>query len=79
MSHIQKSAEHAVRDLLKDVGNRVYQLTGDTSLHAIDYMDDGSPIELTVDINVKNGTAVFDFGLDYFYSWFNAHQSSCFH
>lgn len=62
MSHIQKSAEHAVRDLLKDVGNRVYKLTGATSLHAIDYMDDGSPIELTVDINVKNGTAVFDFG-----------------
>ena len=62
MSHIQNSAEHAVRDLLKDVGNRVYKKTGATSLHAVDYMDDGSPIQLTVDINVNDGTAVFDFG-----------------
>ncbi|MPC31542.1 5-oxoprolinase [Portunus trituberculatus] len=62
MSHIQKSAEYAVRDLLKDVGNRVYKITGATSLHAIDHMDDGSPIELTVNINVKDGTAAFDFG-----------------
>lgn len=62
MSHIQKSAEYAVRDLLKDVGARVYEETGAYSLHAIDYMDDGSPIELTVDINIEDGTAVFDFG-----------------
>lgn len=62
MSHIQKSAEYAVRDLLKDVGKRVYKKTGAFFLHAVDYMDDGSPIELTVDINTKDGTAVFDFG-----------------
>lgn len=62
MSHIQKSAEYAVRDLLKDVGARVYEKTGAYSLHAIDYMDDGSPIELTVDINPEDGTALFDFG-----------------
>lgn len=62
MSHIQKSAEYAVRDLLKDVGARVYKNTGTSSLHAVDYMDDGSPIELSVDINTKDGTAVFDFG-----------------
>ena len=70
MSHIQKSAEHAVRDLLKDVGNRVYKKTGATTLHAIDHMDDGSAIELTVDINVKDGTAVFDFELVFFNSSF---------
>lgn len=62
MSHIQKSAEYAVRDLLKDVGTRVYKKTGAYLLHALDHMDDGSPIELTVDINIKDGTAVFDFG-----------------
>ena len=67
MSHIQESAEYAVQNLLKDVGNRVFKITGATSLHAIDYMDDGSPIELTVDINVKDGTAIFDFELvDFF-------------
>ncbi|KAK3853136.1 hypothetical protein Pcinc_040305 [Petrolisthes cinctipes] len=61
MGHIQTSAELAVRDLLKEVGSHIYKKTGASTLHAVDHMDDGSPIELTVDINVKEGTAVFDF------------------
>ncbi|XP_045604599.1 5-oxoprolinase [Procambarus clarkii] len=61
MSHIQSSAELAVQELLKEVGSRIFRKTGIASLHAIDYMDDGSPIELTVNINIEKGTAVFDF------------------
>ncbi|XP_071530389.1 5-oxoprolinase isoform X1 [Panulirus ornatus] len=62
MGYIQSNAELAVRDLLKEVGSRIKRKTGASLLHAVDYMDDGSPIELTVDINSKIGTAVFDFG-----------------
>lgn len=61
MGHIQTSAELAVQDLLKEVGRRIQKQTGISRLHAIDYMDDGSPIELTVNINTDDGTAVFDF------------------
>lgn len=61
MGHIQTSAELAVRDLLKEVGSHIHKKAGASTLHAVDHMDDGSPIELTVDINVKEGTAVFDF------------------
>lgn len=61
MGHIQTSAKLGVQDLLREVGSRVRMKTGSSSLHAIDYMDDGSPIELSVDIDVERGTAVFDF------------------
>ncbi|ROT78044.1 hypothetical protein C7M84_003267 [Penaeus vannamei] len=61
MGHIQTSAKLGVQDLLREVGSRVRMKTGSSSLHAIDYMDDGSPIELNVDIDVERGTAVFDF------------------
>ncbi|KAK7086815.1 hypothetical protein SK128_027536 [Halocaridina rubra] len=61
MSYIQASAENAVRDLLIEVGMQVLKKTGSSRLHAVDYMDDGSIIELRVDIDVTNGTAVFDF------------------
>ncbi|KAG7171174.1 5-oxoprolinase-like [Homarus americanus] len=62
MGHIQSNAEVAVKELLKEVGCRIFKKTGVAALHAIDYMDDGSPIELTVNINIKKETAVFDFG-----------------
>lgn len=61
MSYIQSSAEQAVRDLLKEVGAHVLKEKGTSSLHAVDFMDDGSPIELNVYINVEEGTAIFDF------------------
>ena len=37
------------------------ELTGDTVLHARDTLDDGSPICLTVTIDLDTGSAVFDF------------------
>lgn len=53
---IRDNAEFAVRNLLRDVAK-----TRGTKLHAIDHLDDGSPIELHVDINEEDGSAVFDF------------------
>jgi 5-oxoprolinase (ATP-hydrolysing) len=56
MHFIQKNAEILVRRMLRDFckehGNRA---------HAIDFMDDGSPIELTIDIDPNTGSATFDF------------------
>ncbi|KAJ7182743.1 Hydantoinase B/oxoprolinase [Mycena crocata] len=57
MYHIRANAEMSVRNLLRDVVHR----TGTTTLEAIDYLDDGSPIQLKVDINEADGSAVLDF------------------
>ncbi|KAL1916933.1 uncharacterized protein VTP21DRAFT_5130 [Calcarisporiella thermophila] len=57
MMHIRKTAELAVRDLLKDVSRRF----ADRPLKSIDYMDDGTPIALQITINASEGSAVFDF------------------
>jgi 5-oxoprolinase (ATP-hydrolysing) len=40
MYHIRTNAETSVRNLLR----QVVQQTGKTTLHAIDYLDDGSPV-----------------------------------
>lgn len=57
MTHIRENAELSVRNLLR----RVAAIQNATELHAIDYMDDGSPIELHITIDPQNGSAVFDF------------------
>jgi 5-oxoprolinase (ATP-hydrolysing) len=56
MHFIQKNAEQSVRTMLKN-----FAAEHGTQSHAIDYMDDGSPIELTIDINPYTGSAMFDF------------------
>ncbi|GAA5920937.1 hypothetical protein JCM3775_004013 [Rhodotorula graminis] len=56
MYHIRDNAEDAVRNLLRSVAAKM-----GTRLHAIDYMDDGTPIELTITIDPESGSAVFDF------------------
>ncbi|CAJ0918744.1 unnamed protein product, partial [Mesorhabditis belari] len=61
MQHIQNTAEESVRDLLKKVGQRVEEETGRSSLSAEDWMDDGTILKLTVDIDSQKGEAVFDF------------------
>ena len=53
---IRDNAESAVRNLLKEVAK-----TRGSELHAKDYLDDGSCIELKVLINEKEGSAIFDF------------------
>lgn len=63
MNHIQENAELAVRDMLKNIGSSnslSYELN---TLESIDYLDDGSIIKLSVQINVENGEAIFDFRL----------------
>ncbi|KAK4457201.1 putative 5-oxoprolinase [Cladorrhinum samala] len=57
MVSIQKNAELQVRNLLRTVSKRFER----TALSAIDYMDDGSPIQLSVNIDAEKGEAVFDF------------------
>ncbi|WEW57941.1 5-oxoprolinase [Emydomyces testavorans] len=57
MRSIQKNAELSVRNLLKTVSKRFEG----ADLTAIDYMDDGSPIQLKISIDAENGRAVFDF------------------
>lgn len=61
MNHIQENAEVAVRQVLKRFGKVALSREGKSSLHAVDYMDDGSVIGLDVSINVEEGSAVFDF------------------
>ena len=56
ISRIQHNAEMSVRDMLK-----VFAAENGTRSHAIDYMDDGTPIELTIDIDEATGDATFDF------------------
>lgn len=57
MEAIQKNAETSVRNLLKDFARRFKG----KDLTAKDYMDDGSPIQLRIDIDAEKGEAVFDF------------------
>lgn len=57
MLHIRDNAELAVRNLLR----RVAKEQQANALHALDYMDDGTPIALCVTIDPDAGSAVFDF------------------
>ncbi|XP_014239641.1 5-oxoprolinase isoform X2 [Cimex lectularius] len=61
MDYIQQNAELAVQDLLKTVGKRQLEQHGTTKLFSEDFLDDGSRICLTVNIDINKGTAVFDF------------------
>ncbi|CAG8255788.1 unnamed protein product [Penicillium salamii] len=57
MHQIQENAELSVRNLLKEVSSKF----AGQDLSAIDYMDDGSPIQLKISIDQERGEAVFDF------------------
>lgn len=57
MYAIQSTAETAVRNLLREL----YPQHGGRPLEAVDYMDDGTPITLKVDIDPETGSATFDF------------------
>jgi len=57
MYHIRHNAEKSVRNLLRDVAKRA----GSNILTSVDYLDDGSPIQLRVEIDEKEGSAVLDF------------------
>lgn len=57
MRKIQENAELSVRNLLREVSAKF----ANRDLSAIDYMDDGTPIQLRISINVERGEAIFDF------------------
>lgn len=61
MNYIQQNAAECVRDMLKEIAVDVKKRTGQSVLKATEFMDDGTPITLTISIDEKNGTAVFDF------------------
>jgi len=56
MHFIQKNAEMAVRHFLKNFAS-----THGARASAIDYLDDGTPIKCTIDIDPITGNACFDF------------------
>uniref|UniRef100_A0A7S3G9C2 5-oxoprolinase n=1 Tax=Palpitomonas bilix TaxID=652834 RepID=A0A7S3G9C2_9EUKA len=60
MQHIQDNAEVAVRDMLKEISRR-HKLDEVGVLKAKDYMDNGTPLALTLTIDRRDGSAVFDF------------------
>lgn len=72
MDHIQKNAELAVRDMLKTIANTCSLDCRLETLQSVDYLDDGSTIKLSVQINTEDGEAVFDFRLFsiFFYHFF---------
>ncbi|KAI9683685.1 MAG: hypothetical protein M1829_004990 [Trizodia sp. TS-e1964] len=57
MLSIQDNAELSVRNLLKSISGRFEG----KDLSAVDYMDDGSPINLKIQIDAVKGEAIFDF------------------
>lgn len=57
MYHIRSNAETSVRNLLRDVVKRA----GSNILKSVDYLDDGTPIHLRVEIDQDKGSAIFDF------------------
>ena len=58
MRAVKKTAAVAVRDLLRATAAKH---KGELPLTAVDYMDDGSRIQLSVSIDAESGSAVFDF------------------
>lgn len=57
MFFIQRNAEVSVREMLKSFARE----KGSTTLSAVDYMDNGTPIALKVNIDAETGSATFDF------------------
>jgi len=61
MELLQSNAELAVKEMLMEIARKTKQKSGTTELEAVDYMDDGSNINLRVNIDEVEGTAVIDF------------------
>lgn len=57
MEAIQNNAAQSVRTLLKEFSARFDR----QDLHAVEYLDDGTPLSLTINISPETGDAVFDF------------------
>ena len=51
MTLLQSNAEVAVREMLREIARKTQARTGSTQLYAEDFMDDGSKIALSIDID----------------------------
>jgi N-methylhydantoinase A/oxoprolinase/acetone carboxylase beta subunit/N-methylhydantoinase B/oxoprolinase/acetone carboxylase alpha subunit len=60
MEHIQDCAEASVRHMLSEF-SRQRGLPERGQVHAEDFLDDGTPIRLSIEIDRAQGSAVFDF------------------
>ena len=60
MDHIQRNAEQAVRGMLKKLC-RDRGVKESLQLHGEDFLDDSTPIRLSITISATDGGAVFDF------------------
>ena len=60
MRFVQDQAEQSVRDMLRRLASE-HGLPDVGILSHVDYMDDGTPIALTLTIDKREGTAHFDF------------------
>jgi len=60
MMHVQDTAEEAVRRSLCEVSKNQGLAERDT-IQATEYLDDGSPVQLTLTIDRSDGSAIFDF------------------
>ena len=75
MRAIQQTAATAVRELLKGFARK----HAGKPLYAMERMDDGTPIQLRIDIDAETGDAVFDFegtGPEVYGNW-NAPPAIC--
>ncbi|KAL3481116.1 Hydantoinase B/oxoprolinase-domain-containing protein [Aspergillus californicus] len=75
MGAIQDSAELATRNLFQKLAKTFHN----NQIAAVDYMDDGTPIQLKVTINEQSGSATFDFtgtGQEVYGNW-NAPIAIC--
>ncbi|XP_013116199.2 5-oxoprolinase isoform X1 [Stomoxys calcitrans] len=61
MGYIQQNAEIAVRDMLREIAKNTYERTGGYILQAEEFMDNGSPIKLSVSLDAEQGSAICDF------------------
>ena len=60
MGHVRKSAEEAVRKMLRRLSREAGLKEVDT-VYGVEYLDDGSPIRLALTIDRGQGSALFDF------------------
>ena len=61
MQHsVQENAEQSVREMLRTFAEK-QGLGKEGKVTAVDHMDDGTPIQLTVTVNATEGSAEFDF------------------
>jgi 5-oxoprolinase (ATP-hydrolysing) len=64
MKYIQMNAETSVKTMLKELSLK-WGLKEVDTVKAVDYMDDGSELHLAMTIDRNNGTAHFNFEVNF--------------